>query len=245
MTTGDEPHVATPAGRRRWRIPAIAFLVIVVVSSVGAAATRGPLFPARAIRVVGAEHLSRADVLRIAGIDGGTNVFTLDAGAAERRLMRDRWIADATVTKDLPTTIEIVVREHTPVAVTGSANALRLVAEDGALLGAAADAVMLPRIGPADPAAGPPDTAWVNGAAKAVAAMAPVLRRQVSLVAILADGQLRVDLRSGAQVVYGPPEDVISKAKALRALLRWAAVQRTAIRSADIRVPSAPTARLA
>lgn len=244
MTPGDELHVATPADRRRWRIPAIAFLVTAVIGSVAVAATRGPLFPVRTVRVAGAEHVSRAELLRIAGIDQGTNVFTFDAGAAERRLMQDRWIAEATVTKDLPATIDIVVREHTPVAVMASTGGLRLVAEDGTPLGAAEDAVTLPRIGPADPTAGEPAVAWVRGAARAIAAMAPVLRRQVAVVAVLSDGQLRVDLRSGTQVVYGPAEDVVPKAEALRALLRWAAGQGRSIRSADIRVPSAPTARL-
>lgn len=242
MTPRDEPHVATPSARRRWRVPAIVFLVVVVVASAGVAATRGPFFPARTIRVEGARHLSRADVLRIADIDERTNVFTFDAGAAERRLTRNRWIAGATVTKDLPNTIDIAVREHAAVAVMASTGGLRLVAEDGTLLGSAEDGVTLPRIGSAAPA---PAAAWVEGAARAVAAMTPDVRSQVALVEILADGALRLELRSGAQVEYGPAQDVASKATALRALLRWASGQGATIRSADIRAPSAPTARLA
>ena len=43
----------------------------------------------------------------------------------------------------------------------------------------------------------------VGGAARAIAAMAPTLRRRIDGVSILADGQLRVDLSLGREVAYG------------------------------------------
>lgn len=242
MTPAGDLHLSTPAEHRRWRLPAVAFIVVVTLGSLALAATQGPLLHAETIRVRGLDHLSRTEVLRIAGIGSSTNVFTLDAHGAERRLAADPWVASATIVKDLPTTVEVDIREHTPVAVTVSNGVLRLVAEDGSLLDVAATTAVYPRIVDADPSVAEPALASVSGAARAVAAMPTVLRHQVAQVAILADGELRVDLRSGAEISYGTADELTEKAAALGALLRWATGQGTSVRSADVRVPSAPTA---
>ena len=243
MMPGGELHVATPAELRRLRIPAIVFLVVVVVGSIGLAATRGPLFHAETIRVRGLEHEARADVLRIAGVDANTNVFTLNAAAAERRLQAQPWIAEATVTKELPTTVVIDIREHVAVAVTESAGVPRLVAEDGSLLEVAGGLTILPQIVAADETTMGLPIESEAGAASAIAAMEPTLRSQVERVTIMPNGELQMDLRSGAAIAYGSPEEPAAKADALGALLRWAAGQGRRLLSADVRVPAAPTAR--
>jgi cell division protein FtsQ len=242
----EQPALDRPA-HRPWRIPAIAFLILVVFVATGVTLTRTSLFSARTITIRGVAHLKRSDILRIADIGSGTNVFTFDTAAAERRLERDPWIADATITKDLPSTVSVDIRERVAVAVVASGGALRLVAEDGVLLGAALPdlASGLPHIASAERGGPEPTTDGVRAAARAAAAMAPPLRRLVDVVSVLADGQLRVDLRSGAQVAYGPAVDLVEKAQALGALLAYAASQGMTLSSADVRVPSAPTVQLA
>ena len=122
---------------------------------------------------------------------------------------------------------------------------LRLVADDGALLEAA-----LPRVSAGLPVIaftdqqGLEQEANVGGAARAIAAMVPTLRHRIDGVSIFADGQLRVDLASGAEVAYGEAIDLPEKAMALRALLDYAAGKGASVISADVRVPSAPTAVL-
>lgn len=227
------------------KVVAIAFIATVLVSAAAVTLTRSPFFFARTIEVRGTSHLARPDVLRMAAITPRTNVFTLDARAAEVRLERDPWIAQATITKDLPSGLLIDIRERVAVAVMESGGVIRLVADDGALLEAA-----LPRV-----AVGLPVVAFtqegveptgdsVGGAARAIAEMAPMLRRRIDGVSILADGQLRVDLSSGADVAYGEAVDLPEKAMALRALLDYAAERGASLISADVRVPSAPTAVL-
>lgn len=240
------PRGPTNTRDHRRRIAAIAFVAAVVLGATAVALTRSALFHARTIRIHGASHLSRADVLRISGIVSGTNVFTLDAGAAERRLERDPWIVEATIAKDLPSTIVVDVHERVAVAVAEVGGIPRLVADDGVLLEAALPRVAagLPRIAAAEQDGPEPTIEAVDGAARALAAMAPTLRRRVDLVSILADGQLLVGLSSGAQVAYGAAVDLVEKARALRAVLDWAAAHATSVTSADVRVPSAPTAVL-
>lgn len=223
---------------------AIVAITAAVVAATAVGLTRSPFVNARTIRVHGASHLTRSDVLRMAQIAVGVNVFMLDAGAAERRLEADPWVAEATISKRLPSTLVVDIQERSPVAVIESTGLLRLVAGDGTMLDAADPGVSLPLIASAEATAPEPSPMAVHDAARAVAAMAPFLRRQVAQVSILADGTLRVDLRGGAPVSYGPAVDLVAKANALQALLRWASSQGAAIASVDVRVPSAPTARL-
>ena len=238
-----------PADRRdRFRkAGAIVFITVVVLGAATVTLTRSPFFAARTIEVRGASHVPRSQVLRIAAVTPDTNVFTLDAGAAERRLERDPWIADATVTKDLPSTLVIDIHERIAVAVAESDGVLRLVADDGAFLETALPraAIGMPSIVTADAEGVEPSPEAVGGAARAIAAMAPTLRRRIDGIAILADGQLRVDLTSGSSAAYGEPVELQEKAMALRALLDYAAERGATVLSVDVRVPSAPTAVLA
>jgi cell division protein FtsQ len=256
--SGDQPSIVelpdpggpTPrpvAGRhdRLRKVVAIVFIASVLLGAAAVTLTRSPYFYAREIEVRGASHVARADVLRIAAITPETNVFTLDAGAAEARLERDPWIAGATITKDLPSRLIVDIDERVAVAVVEWGGVLRLVADDGALLEAALPRVSagLPVITFTDQQGFEPE-ANVEGAARAIAAMVPTLRDRIDGVSILADGQLRVDLTSGAEVAYGEAIDLPKKAMALRALLDYAAGKGASVVSADVRVPSAPTAVL-
>ena len=241
----DEPPPADRRDRLR-KAGAIVFITVVVLGAATVTLTRSPFFAARTIEVRGAAHMPRSQVLRTAGVSPDTNVFTLDAGAAERRLERDPWIADATVTKDLPSTLVIDIHERFAVAVAESDGVLRLVADDGAFLETASPRVAtgMPSI-TADAEGMEPSREAVGGAARAIAAMAPTLRRRIDGISILADGQLRVDLSSGSSAAYGEAVELREKAMALRALLDYAAERGATVVSVDVRVPSAPTAVLA
>lgn len=246
--TVEPPTVPSVAGRRdRLRkVGAIAFIATVVLGAAAVTLTRSPFFYARTIDVQGTSRVARMDVLRIAEITPETNVFMLDAGAAEVRLERDPWIAEATIAKDLPSSLVIDIDERVAVAVVESGDVLRLVADDGELLEAALPrvAARLPVIASTEELGLEPAGDAVAGAARAIAAMVPTLRQRIDGVSILADGQLRVDLSSGAEVAYGEAVDLPQKAMALRALLDYAAGKGSAVISADVRVPSAPTAVL-
>jgi cell division protein FtsQ len=237
--------VTLDADRRRpWRIALIALAAIVALVGAGLAATASPLFAARTIRVHGATHLTRDDVLRLAGISVGTNLFYLDGASAARALERDAWVAGATITKDLPSTVVVDVQERTAVAIARVGGVMRLVADDGMLLDAAAADALLPTIAAAD-GAPQPSAGAVGAAAQAIAAMAPDTRVQVAGVSILPDGSLLVRLSGGAVVTYGSADDLEAKAVSLRALLRWAAGQGEHLTAADVHVPSNPTAEVA
>ena len=243
----ERPTLRPPPGPhdRIRKIAAIAFIAVVVLGAGAVTLTRSPFFFADTIDVRGTSHVGRAAILRVAQITPKTNVFTLDAAAAEARLERDPWIAEATIDQDLPSALVIDIVERYVVAVVESGGVLRLVADDGILLEAALPGVAngLPVIAATQTGVEPAPAA-IAGAARAVAAMAPSLRHRIDGVSILADGLLRIDLASGATVAYGEFTELPEKAMALRALLDYALGRRATVVSADVRVPSAPTAVL-
>ncbi|MEA2557633.1 MAG: cell division protein FtsQ [Actinomycetota bacterium] len=222
------------SGRGKW---VVAILAMVAVVGGGVAITHTALFSAKTITVRGASHLSQADVLRVAGVQRGTNVFYLDTEAARRRLVANSWVASATVIRSLPSTVEITVEEVRPIAVTASAETPMLLAQDGTVLGPAPAATRLPVIGTAGESSAR-DGAGVLGA------MAKPFLAHIAAVDVAADGSITLTLRDGVTVTYGDSADVVRKARALRAVLAWARSQPIGVVSIDVSSPAVPTARL-
>jgi len=230
--------------RRGWRLVVTIVAGTLLAVAIGAGVTVSPIFHAKTIRIRGVDHLTRVDVLRLAGVDPGTNVLYLDTTQVAHQLEGDVWVAGATVVKDLPSTLVIDVHERVAVAVMGGGGSRVLIADDWMSLGDAGPAVLLPSIGP-PPGASAPSAADVRGAARAIAALGPDVRPEVTHVSILPDGTLLVRLTSGAVITWGTADQLDAKATALGALLRWAAKQGSHLTAADVHVPSNPTAQTA
>jgi cell division protein FtsQ len=91
-------------------------------------------FRSAEVSIEGASRLSRADILRIAGITESSTLFLIDADATRTRLLRNAWIAEATVAKLYPDRIEIAVVEKKPFAVWQSRGNFFVIAKDGAVI---------------------------------------------------------------------------------------------------------------
>jgi cell division protein FtsQ len=224
----------------------VAAVIAVIAALIGAglvAATHTAIFSAEAIRVRGANHLTKGDVLRLSGLERGVNVFHLDPGSVADRIERDPWVARATVTKDLPSTLILTIRERFPVAVVNDGSVERLVGDDGGLLDVGAPST-LPRI-VADDGATTSDPEAVSAAARAVSAMRPEIRRLIELIVLLPAGDLALELRSGIRVTYGDAAaESTSKAQALAAMLRYAERKGARFTSIDVSAPTAPAGGL-
>jgi cell division protein FtsQ len=227
--------VATGRTRLLVAAGALALLGLLVLG-----VTYTPVFRARHLDVEGERTLRIAQVLRIAGVDDGTNVFHLDPSAVEASLRSSPWIADAEVERDLPSTIRIRIIERAPVARVSVDGLARSIAGDGTLLpGGAVDLpVVRASLGPIDAAE------WTSGA-RALAALAPQIRSRVRAVVVATDGSLMIKLDPNLEVAYGAPGDEEAKAAALHAVLTWAKQGDVSLVSIDLRVPIAPTATTA
>jgi cell division protein FtsQ len=91
-------------------------------------------FQSANVSIEGASRLSRADILRIAGITESSTLFLIDADATRTRLLRNAWIAEATVAKLYPDQIEIAVVEKKPFAVWQSRGNFFVIAKDGVII---------------------------------------------------------------------------------------------------------------
>jgi cell division protein FtsQ len=109
-------------------------------------------FATQQIEVAGATRLSRAEVLATAGLSLGQNVFEVSPEQAREKLSLHPWIAEATVTRRLPGTYRIQIREQQPAALL-QLEALYLVSEEGTVFKqlAAEDSSDLPVITGVDP----------------------------------------------------------------------------------------------
>ena len=102
---------------RRWTIAAFA---IVLLATLGVAATYTALFAAKDIRLRGSHPIPRAEILSLAHVNDRSNVFHLDARVVERWLEGDPRILEARVTTALPDGLNIDIVQRLPVAVVGT-----------------------------------------------------------------------------------------------------------------------------
>lgn len=76
-----------------------------------------PYFNLRQVDVVGNQRLSSAEVIETSGMEGGTNLLTIDLGQIAARLRRHPWIRTATVYRRLPGQLIVEIDERTPRAI--------------------------------------------------------------------------------------------------------------------------------
>jgi cell division septal protein FtsQ len=98
--------------------------------------TEAPGLRVSHVTVQGTRQLARAEVLSRVRTLQGQNIVRADLEAARRRLLGSPWIADATLRRQLPSTIEITIDEREPVGLARlGRGGLHLIAGDGTVLG--------------------------------------------------------------------------------------------------------------
>jgi cell division protein FtsQ len=127
-----------PSGSTRRSVngTALALLLLAVLLS-GFLVFQSSLFSVGAVIVNGHQYLGEDEILRIAGIGARVNIFRLDTGDIQRRLTQDLRIASAEVTRQLPGTIMITVRERQPAAFIATAYGFAQMDGEGMILAVA------------------------------------------------------------------------------------------------------------
>ena len=83
----------------------------------------GPALAARDVSVIGAQHMTSAQVLSAAGVTAGASVLSVDGQADRQRLLNQTWVRAATVEPQLTGTIVVQISEWQPVAAYHAFNA--------------------------------------------------------------------------------------------------------------------------
>jgi cell division protein FtsQ len=86
------------------------------------------------IALAGNHHVSREEVLAIAGVTGTTSLLFLDVDQARERLKTNPWIADASVLKLYPGELQIAIKEREAFALWQKDRQVSVIADDGTVL---------------------------------------------------------------------------------------------------------------
>jgi cell division protein FtsQ len=79
--------------------------------------TQCDYFRAEKLVVTGTDLLSEKQVLEQAQIKKGINIISVNLSMARKRLLAHSWITEAEVSRDLPSGINIKIKEHQPLAI--------------------------------------------------------------------------------------------------------------------------------
>jgi cell division protein FtsQ len=205
-------------GRRRLRILIVCSSTIV---SLGIAflVVHSPVLDVDRVQVVGAHELTAANVRGAAHVHVHSPLLFLDAGAVARRVEALPWVEHATVQRDFPGTVRIVVTEYTPTAYVRAGTNVVLIAANGRAIArvhrAPANVVEVRGVRAA-PNAGellsPPE------AANVVPQLPVALAQQVRAVDVSDSGVSLVIARGGV-IRFGNTDDLAAKAAAALAVL--------------------------
>ena len=154
------------------------------------------------VEVRGSRFLSEGEVRELLGPAVGENILNLDIDSLKARLRSSPWVADATVTRTLPDTLRVEVRERVPLALA-ELERLYLMDGDGGLIdiyGPRPAAFDLPIVRGLQRAE-PEDRRTRAILAGALLQDLGDLGAQVSEVEVEKNGDLRVVLRGAGEVV--------------------------------------------
>jgi len=156
-----QPLPSTQIVDRWWLLQArlprglgIAGAALVIVASIAYGAVKGDHVPAIvdafndvrdrvanaagfrivSIALAGNHHVSRDEVLAIAGITGTTSLPFVDVELARERLKNNPWIGDASLLKLYPGELQIVIKEREAFALWQKDRRVTVIADDGTVL---------------------------------------------------------------------------------------------------------------
>src|SRR5437588_8367872 len=190
------------------------------------------------LALTGHKHMSREEVLAIAGVSGRRSLLFLDVEAAREKLKAHPWVADATVLKLYPDTLQIGITEREPFALWQKEGRVSVIADDGTVL----DRYVAPRL------ARLPLVVGRGAATKAKEFLAlleryPEIGAQVRAFVLIGERRWNLRLRNGLDIRL--PEDGIGPAlERLVALDREAKLISRDLAIIDLRLPDRVTVRL-
>jgi cell division protein FtsQ len=104
-----------------------AFKLIVAVTSVAAVTvffilihdllTQCDYFKISHMTIEGAQRLSDKEIAQQAQVDKGVNILAVNLSLVRKRLLAHPWIAEAGISREIPSGLSIWIKEHSPLAV--------------------------------------------------------------------------------------------------------------------------------
>jgi len=120
-----------------WRVAALLIAVsgvLAVIVWTAASARTSPWLRVQDIRVAGTHRMSEGDVLGVLDELKGQHMFDVDLAEWQDRLQALPWVHDATLRRELPSTIAVRITERVPMATARLGSTLYLVDIDGMII---------------------------------------------------------------------------------------------------------------
>jgi cell division protein FtsQ len=133
-THGKKNRLSNGITKVRQSVCALFSIAIIVACAHAVHVIIGKTFVARTVIFTGNKHLTEEELMALAGLKGGENLLTLSNSAVFERLSKSPWIVFASVRKDLPDSVHIMVREAEPFALLDMNGRLFLVDNKGNML---------------------------------------------------------------------------------------------------------------
>ncbi|RAI31118.1 cell division protein FtsQ [Rhodoplanes elegans] len=190
------------------------------------------------VALTGHKHLSRDEVLAIAGITGRSSLLFLDAADARARLRANPWVAEATVQKLYPDRVAIDIVERKAFALWQKDGQVHVIADDGTVLEAYVSRGVMAL----------PFVVGTGADTRARAFLAtldrhPGLRDQVAAAVLVAERRWNLKLKNGIDVRL-PETEVPRALDQLAALEQDKKLLSRDIVMIDLRLPDRVTVRL-
>ena len=260
-----QPLPSTQIVDRWWLLQArlprglgIAGAALVIVASIAYGAVKGDHVPAIvdafndvrdrvanaagfrivSIALAGNHHVSRDEVLAIAGITGTTSLPFVDVELARERLKNNPWIGDTSLLKLYPGKLQIVIKEREAFALWQKDRRVTVIADDGTVL----EPYVAPRLVQLPLVVG----AGAQTRAKSFLALLeryPSLRDLVSASIFVGERRWNLRLKSGLDV-WLPESGVGAALELLVALEREKNLLTRDIVAIDLRIAERLTIRL-
>lgn len=212
--------------------------------------SQSPFFALERAEVHGSRTLTAEELLSLAGLRYGENLFELDLRQGAGRLLEHPRIAAARLGRRLPDRVLIRLTERPAVGLLGTNAGLFAIAADGRVLGRAVSA---DGDHPVITGARPVENLVAGASVADVAVLAAAdlaghceseLPGRLSEINVRDPNDIVGYTRDGVLVRFGPARAAAAKARALRLVLEAAGQQKGIVVAVDVSVPDTPTLKL-
>lgn len=205
-------------------------------------------FALRAVEVTGFRHLTRAEVLMLAGLDRPVNTLRVSPQAVCENLKRDPRIATAVVARRLPGTFIVRLTEREPLFALDYRGDEALVSADGVVL-ARGSGNRIPHVSGVECGELRTGQRIKEPLARAACAFlrsaSPSLLARVLSLDLSIPTEIKLHLSGNIEVILGGTEEARRKIEALDVLLADCARRNRKPSVINLSVPESPTVRWA
>jgi cell division septal protein FtsQ len=188
----------------------------------------GPALAVQTVDVQGAQHMTRAQVARAAGLAEGASILSVDGESDRQRLLGQTWVRTATVVPQLPGAVVIRLSEWQPIAAYHAGKSAKVfwLSDQAVVLGLATNVGPLVDVqGPAgaDPRVGdrPLDAQLLTALVNIQRGLPALIGQEVAGFVFDSCGDLTLVAKRGWKVYFGrvlTPEEFTSLHDKLTAL---------------------------